>query len=473
MTIETKSANFFPTKRFFVDMLTRDIDLEDAILDLLDNCLDGVVRRQKKDPDQIDYNGYQVSINFNSTKFSITDNCGGIPLDKVEYAFRMGKPNNAPDENLATVGVYGIGMKRSIFKIGRHCEITSQHSEKEGFSVVIDEAWLQSDQNWSIPLQQALLPSGEFGTTIEITKLKTQIANNFKNKQFFTELQNKIIYAYSYIIDKGFEVKINGQKINPMPVIMRYEDNNDGDGKSIQPYIYTGIIDDVEVKLIVGFHSPLPSESDEEESKQQTRYDSKDAGWTIVCNDRIVVYRDKTELTGWGADLPRYHTQFRAISGIVYFKSNTPEKLPVTTTKRGVDITSPVFLKVRKHMIEGTKLFIDYTNKWKGEELIKISNVRLNSSSSASPLEVIEKIETSDSSEISGKWSKVRNRANEKKFKPSLPSPKSVTTRKNIRFSKELIDVELVADYLNISEGYTLNQVGEASFDYVLREAKR
>ena len=33
-----------PTKQFFVDMLTRDIDIKDAILDLLDNCLDGVVR---------------------------------------------------------------------------------------------------------------------------------------------------------------------------------------------------------------------------------------------------------------------------------------------------------------------------------------------------------------------------------------------------------------------------------------------
>lgn len=474
MSLEAKSANFTPTKRFFVEMLTRDIDLEDAILDLLDNCLDGVARSQKKDPGQIDYNGYRVSINFNSTIFSITDNCGGIPLDKVEYAFRMGKPNNAPEENLATVGVYGIGMKRSIFKIGRHCEITTQHSEDEGFSVVIDEDWLQSDQNWSIPLQQALLSSDEFGTTIEITKLQNQIAEQFKNKQFFTGLENKIIYAYSYIIDKGFEVSINGQKVNPMPVIMRYEDNNDGDGKSIQPYIYTGIIDDdVEVKLIVGFYSPLPSESEKEESKQQPRYESKNAGWTIVCNDRIVVYRDKTELTGWGIELPVFHTQFTAISGIVYFKSNKPEKLPITTTKRGVDITSPVFLKVRKHMVEGTKLFIDYTNKWKGEELIKASNSRLNSSSSASPLEVIKKFETSDSSEINDKWSNVRNRLNEKKFKPTLPTPKNVTTRKNISFSKELIDVELVADYLNISEGNTFNQIGEAAFDYVLREAKR
>ena len=70
-----------------------------------------------------------------------------------------------------------------------------------------------------------------------------------------------------------------------------------------------------------------------------------DAGWTIICNDRAVLYCDRTELTGWGeAGVPRYHTQFIAISGIVEFQSNDPAKLPTTTTKRGIDASSlPLF----------------------------------------------------------------------------------------------------------------------------------
>ena len=36
-----EQASAIPTKQFFVSMLTRDIRLEDAILDLVDNCLDG------------------------------------------------------------------------------------------------------------------------------------------------------------------------------------------------------------------------------------------------------------------------------------------------------------------------------------------------------------------------------------------------------------------------------------------------
>ena len=37
-----------PVKSFFVKMLTRDISLTDALLDLLDNCVDGILRVKGK-----------------------------------------------------------------------------------------------------------------------------------------------------------------------------------------------------------------------------------------------------------------------------------------------------------------------------------------------------------------------------------------------------------------------------------------
>jgi hypothetical protein len=39
--IEKQLISAEPTKSFFVDMLTRDIALEQAILDLVDNSVDG------------------------------------------------------------------------------------------------------------------------------------------------------------------------------------------------------------------------------------------------------------------------------------------------------------------------------------------------------------------------------------------------------------------------------------------------
>ena len=43
-----KDVDASPVKSFFVTMLTRDISLSDAILDLLDNCVDGILRKKKR-----------------------------------------------------------------------------------------------------------------------------------------------------------------------------------------------------------------------------------------------------------------------------------------------------------------------------------------------------------------------------------------------------------------------------------------
>lgn len=111
------TASAKPSKAFFVAMLTRDIALRDAVLDLIDNCIDGIQRANKKRPPKDKskpYAGFRVSLTISPKKFEIADNCGGIPRQMAEhYAFRLGRPKDFKDEHLPTVGLYGIGMKRS------------------------------------------------------------------------------------------------------------------------------------------------------------------------------------------------------------------------------------------------------------------------------------------------------------------------------------------------------------------------
>ena len=66
-------AQASPTKQFFVSMLTRDINLADAILDLVDNCLDGALRLA--DGKSVEYGRHFVKIELASDHFSIEDNC--------------------------------------------------------------------------------------------------------------------------------------------------------------------------------------------------------------------------------------------------------------------------------------------------------------------------------------------------------------------------------------------------------------
>ncbi|MCC3531261.1 MAG: hypothetical protein JGK21_25085 [Microcoleus sp. PH2017_22_RUC_O_B] len=86
------TLNASPTKSFFVEMLTRDIELEDAILDLLDNCIDGIQRTIKDHhSSEKPYDCFWAKLTFSNESFTIEDNCGGIPIDVAQnYAFRMG-----------------------------------------------------------------------------------------------------------------------------------------------------------------------------------------------------------------------------------------------------------------------------------------------------------------------------------------------------------------------------------------------
>ena len=144
---EIGQARASPTKDFFVSMLTRDIELGDAILDLLDNCLDGILRTAEENADgDRPYDGYRAVLEISPEEFSIKDNCGGIPMETAErYAFAMGRPPDAPDHAAATIGMYGIGMKRAIFKLGTNAVVESRFGEEDGFWVEFTPDWMAED----------------------------------------------------------------------------------------------------------------------------------------------------------------------------------------------------------------------------------------------------------------------------------------------------------------------------------------
>ena len=460
-----------PVKSFFVDMLTRDIELVDAILDLLDNCVDGILRQKKNSSGATPYKGFKAEIKFDENSFSISDNCGGIPWSLHDYAFRMGKENQNIDRNLPTVGVYGIGMKRAIFKIGKQCLISTQN-KGDCYEVEITPEWIENPKDWYLPVSESSQREKEDGTTIVIGELNETIEILFgENKEKFgQELEQKVQTHYAFIIDKGFEIKINKKRVVPKPTKLVFvkTGNKRGTDTAIRPYIFQTESDGVDIFLSVGFTTPIPSQEDVNDEQEEKRYSSLDAGWTIICNDRAVLYCDRTELTGWGdAGVPRYHTQFIAISGIVEFRSNDASKLPTTTTKRGIDASSPLYLQVKNRMRVGMSIFTDYTNKWKGKA--NDSQEKIDPKS----LYTIEKIKK----EVQDlKLHPVRSGLRGEQFKPKLPLPRpEPSSEKRISYSKNLEEIETVKEYLYLlgEQKISPSRVGEECFDQMLREAQQ
>ena len=455
-----------PVKSFFVSMLTRDIKLEEAILDLLDNCVDGILRTGANIGPK-PYSGFKAEIEFSKNSFCISDNCKGIPWNLHEYAFRMGRPPDRPPEKSGSVGVYGIGMKRAIFKMGKQCLISTRNGDDQ-YEIEITPEWIDNESSWKIPVQGATsLSQIQDGTTIVIGNLYQGIAKTFGEgaEDFRSELENMVSTHYAYIIDKGFEVKINGDLVKPRTTKIVFDSQSAPMEKAIRPFIFKGHIDGVDVFLTVGFTSPIPSESEIQEEQEGTSYSSAEAGWTILCNDRAVLHCDRTELTGWGeAGVPRYHTQFIAISGIVEFNSKDPSKLPTTTTKRGIDASSPLFLQIKNKMREGMSIFTNYTNKWKGRADESMKQIKMGES-----LSLIELKDKTKNLQLNPTR---KSMLQGDQYKPRLAQPNRVDpTNRSIAFSREITKIRTVAEYFGDSN-MRASEVGENCFDTIYEEAQ-
>ena len=289
----TSQVDALPSKLFFVKMLTRDISLDDAILDLLDNCVDGVLRQLTASNDgsldtEQPYQGYWAKITATPEKFSIEDNCGGIPRDiAINSAFRLGRPDLDRDKDIATVGVYGIGMKRALFKMGQNSKVVSQH-QGDTYVVEIPAEWLDDDSVWKLELDNLDDELDDDGTCITITDLLPNIARQFDkdNHNFLEDLEKSIRSLFALIIKKGFKVYLNEAELLPESLDILYPD--DFTQGEISPYAYRATVDNVSVQFTVGFYRELASDKEIENEHKIPRA-SHNAGWTVICKDRVGV----------------------------------------------------------------------------------------------------------------------------------------------------------------------------------------
>lgn len=468
MTRRSKDhAEASPTKQFFVSMLTRDISLADAILDLVDNCLDGALRLANGD--DVDYANHFVKIVLAADHFSIEDNCGGIPRDVAKnYAFKMGRdPDDDRDSDTETIGMYGVGMKRAIFKMGREALVRTRHGTKT-YEVPITSAWLDAKDWDPLPINEPTAASerlAEPGTTIHVRDLNDGVSRHFANEAFVNEVRTAISQHFTVFLQRGLDVELNGETIEPVHVEVLVSRRQDGPA----PFVFQRTIDDVLVSIAVGLNSSRSAgEDDDDDSAFEQERSSATAGWTVLCNDRAVIVGDKSRLTGWGDSIPMYHDQFIVITGIVEFRSKRADKLPVTTTKRALDASSNVWLESLVKMKEGMRIWISYTNQWK-------NHPRSDQSSyweDARPLSLSKAIDA------------VASRKGAKKpdgyveFNPQkakvLPEPADKTpSSRRIVFSRPLAEVRLVSKMLFDDFDEKPGIVGDKCFDLALAKVRK
>ena len=425
-----------PTKEFFVNMLVRDILLKQAIIELIDNSIDGA--RCIRDNNQ--YAGLQIKVQFDNNKFEIEDNCGGIPLDiAANYAFRFGRPKTTKRTDTETTGIFGIGMKRALFKIGNKFSIHSVTKTTE-FRLELDvKEWLERDDSeWDFTFssyEENMNNSDDrIGTRIEVTDLNFEIAAELNSIEFENEVIEHIQRRVGLDIAYGIEICVNDNTLvgNNISLI---------DNDEINPIKEEYEDGEIKVKILSGI---APREG--------KFYPPEKAGWYIYCNGRLVVAADKTSLTTW-KDMENkssgvvFHNNYAGFRGIVYFSSKHPEKLPWNTTKTGLDETSLVYLRAREKMLEIFKIVKNM-----------LDDIRKNTENNDDGIE--ETIAKMQGTEMT-----LENISKVKQNREVSIKTVAVTTVPNvtINYKKPKKEVEELKRLLEVK---TYREVGEKTFEY-------
>ena len=213
-----------PTKELFIYMLVRDIPLIRAIVHLVDNSVDGATHLQSNE----NYEGLWIKILANEQFFKIEDNCGGITVKEAEeYAFKFGRANDA-EATPKSIGRFGIGMKRSLFKIGNKFTVESTTSNSKFVVSENVEEWKRKDE-WTFEFQGEVQEGGEYeaseiGTRILIEVLHESVAEDLGLANFLSQLKQELTIAYSLKIKKGLSISINEVDVHPNPLNFRTSD---------------------------------------------------------------------------------------------------------------------------------------------------------------------------------------------------------------------------------------------------------
>lgn len=426
-----KTVSAHPTKGFFISILIKDIALIPAILDLVDNSLDGARRVSRKRT----FDGLWVKIEIDKDHFTISDNCGGIPKNiAVDYAFMFGKPEEF-DTTEHTIGQFGIGMKRAFFKMGSHFKVNS-YTPELNFSVECDvEKWKKAT-DWEFSLAEINRDVTNDGTTIVVDNLHKSVSQQFASDIFISTLKKQIQSYHRDAIAKGLGVTVNSI---PLEVDLSQLLSSDTLKPAYKTKVfYPNVAHPLNVSMYAGVADGNPSE----------------AGWYVFSNGRLLLEADKTNQSGWGEgkgkEIPQFHNSFARFRGYVFFDSDNPKLLPCNTTKTGVDLDSGVYEAVRREMIglmSPVIIFLRDIAKAKGkteegsEEILKRVSGKLS----------FNKLDAIETSKFVAPNITLRNKEKSK--------------HNRIKYERLKTEVDKVKKKLRVT---TNREVGERTFEYYL-----
>lgn len=429
---ESRTVRVQPTKTFFVEMLTRDISIADCILDLIDNSVSKAVTNRGVDVTDYYIEGSvdrrlnsSVEVQFDTKHLRVWDDAGGISVKEAEDdVFRLG--TEADGKAAGGLSVYGIGMKRAVFKLGRSLHMRSSTSDEE-FVVDWDvTSWMKEPEWKDLPFtkQGDLRARSRRGTTeIVIGDLLQSARDHLGHVSFRRELERRVQTTYGLFLKAGLSLSLNG-------VALRHELPKIVSGRESSPARKRLRYDGVDMVITAGV------------TPQQDR---QPRGWYVLCNGRVVLEADKSLTTGWGDDMPLFRPKYNHFAGVVAFRSSDPRRLPWTTTKQGVERESPIYQRALAEMKVQARPILNFLNSMYPDEA-KATDA------------AIERAALPDAKAVTVDKVKPRDAV--------FRAPRARTSANiSIQYSRPRKTVQKIKDHLD-KPNWSATKVGEHTFDY-------
>lgn len=436
----TVQADASPEKRLFISLLTRDIPLIAAFLDLIDNSINAAVEpysaRMRSADEYLDLlgepniqPGVDISLSISEQRIEIKDSASGISaMTAKEHVFKFGR-GTEPANGTDRLSVYGIGLKRAIFKLGNKITMRSDHVDG-GFDLKLDVAkWAKtSKQPWTFSITpRGAVPPEQTGTSIVVTELYDEVKRRLSDGVFEGQLRDAIARTYAYYLAKLVAIRVNERAVDGISIDL-------GSNHGSSSFKFGAVT----CAISAGLGIP-----------QAGTYRERSSGWFVFCNGRAVISADKSPLTGWGGGgLPLYQPKHRPFLGTVFFVSEDPEQLPWTTTKSAINEDSAIWQMAKREMASLGRSVVSFLDSRYTDEGTEIASKDLQEASGERRISVL-------SAAVA---------------KPKLFSPPKAIESDIIRiqYDAHVRDIKSIAKHLK-KPGMSGSDVGRHTFHYFLR----
>lgn len=339
---------------FFAETLTTDVELTDAIFDLIDNSIDAARNIIIGDGDYerdayglpCDYLGYEIRISLSSEKISIADNCYGISSDVIEnLAFYTGKKSS----HQFGIGHYGLGLKRALLKAGEEYFLRSGNGEFVYESEFSPEA-LSGNQE-SLLFARRYVSQRARGTLFCVKKLKSETINQIKNIEWYEGLIRSLSTRYSIFINKGLKISLKNTVHSQAGYLLIESQlpvfRQDGPLLAFSgPVLAEGAVD---VFFDVGVHDKYLFPAEYGSTAKGNKSITKEYGIYFIFNDRVIVTGSFENKHGFSTS---FHSEYNGFLCYVRMISENPGDLPWNTAKTEVKVHNPLFASVKKPIEE-------------------------------------------------------------------------------------------------------------------------